>query len=122
MSTVLTAKDIEDIVAKGGDPVAASKDAILTPSAKDVLRDCASVLERLFALRPLVTQAEGSETEVPAGYDAGRFRLTGNVQGEPPFLGTLVHAGWEATRCEVPHWSGNEQSAHVVAPVDVQLK
>lgn len=42
MSTVFTAKDIEEIIAKGGDPVAASKDGILTPSAKDVLRDLAN--------------------------------------------------------------------------------
>jgi hypothetical protein len=35
MSTVFTAKDIEEIIAKGGDPVAASKDGILTPSANE---------------------------------------------------------------------------------------
>ena len=42
MSNVLTAKDIEAIIAKGGDPNAAVKDAILTPSAKDALRDYAN--------------------------------------------------------------------------------
>lgn len=42
MSNVLTARDIEAIIAKGGDPNAAVKDAILTPSAKDALRDYAN--------------------------------------------------------------------------------
>ena len=42
MSTILTAKDIEDIIAKGGDPGAAAKEAILTPSARDTLRDYAN--------------------------------------------------------------------------------
>ncbi len=41
MSNVLTAKDVEAIIAKGGDPNTAVKDAILTPSAKDALRDYA---------------------------------------------------------------------------------
>ncbi|MFM8357846.1 MAG: class II aldolase/adducin family protein, partial [Verrucomicrobiota bacterium] len=39
MSTVLTAKDIEEIIARGGDPAAAAQGALLTPSARDVLRD-----------------------------------------------------------------------------------
>ena len=42
MTNVITAKDIEAIIAKGGDPNAAVKDAILTPSAKDALRDYAN--------------------------------------------------------------------------------
>jgi len=42
MSTVFTAKDIEAIIAKGGDPSTADKEAILTPSARDALRDYAN--------------------------------------------------------------------------------
>ena len=41
MKNVLTARDIEDIVARGGDPEAAARDAILTPSARDAMRDLA---------------------------------------------------------------------------------
>jgi L-fuculose-phosphate aldolase len=57
MSTVLTAKDIEDIIAKGGDPVAAAKDAMLTPSAKDVLRDLAAKTARPGATSASVAAA-----------------------------------------------------------------
>src|SRR5262245_52085742 len=39
MSTVLTAKDIEEMVAKGGDLNGLPADAVLTPSAKDAIRD-----------------------------------------------------------------------------------
>jgi len=39
MSTVISAKDIENILAKGGDVKNLPADAILTPSAKDLLRD-----------------------------------------------------------------------------------
>jgi hypothetical protein len=59
---------------------------------------------------------------VPAGYDAGRYRLSGSVAGEPPFAGHLVHHGWQASRCELPKWSGNSQSAMIVAPVEVEIR
>lgn len=42
MPAVITAKEVEDIIAKGGDPKSLPSDAILTPSAKDALRDYAS--------------------------------------------------------------------------------
>jgi len=60
--------------------------------------------------------------DVPAGFDPGRFRLTGNVSGEPPFRGRLVHGGWEATRCELPTWSGSAAAERIVAPVEVELE
>lgn len=41
MATVITAKDIERIVSEGGDPASLPADAIVTPSAKDALRDYA---------------------------------------------------------------------------------
>lgn len=88
---------------------------------RDVHRDCADVLERLFAIRALTDQEEGSELEVPAGFDAAQFRLTGNVQGDPPYRGKLGHHGWQATRCDVPSWSGSQESSRVIAPADVEL-
>ena len=39
MATVITAKDIEQLVSQGGDPGKLPEDALLTPSAKDALRD-----------------------------------------------------------------------------------
>src|SRR5689334_9783802 len=39
MKTVVSAKDIEDLLSKGGNVSGLPADAILTPSAKDLLRD-----------------------------------------------------------------------------------
>lgn len=39
MSTVITAKEIESIIAKGGDPKSLPSGSVLTPSAKDALRN-----------------------------------------------------------------------------------
>src|ERR1051325_10898367 len=43
MPAVITAKEVEEIIAKGGDPKSLPSDAILTPSAKDALRDYANL-------------------------------------------------------------------------------
>jgi len=88
---------------------------------RDVHRDCGKVLERMLAIRPLVDQDEGSPVEVPAGFDSARFHLTGNVQGAPPFRGKLGHHGWQATKAELPTWSGQRESAKVISPADVEL-
>jgi hypothetical protein len=91
-------------------------------AARDVLRDCGKVLDRLFGLEPVVQDAEGAEIEAPAKSDAGKYRLTGNVTGEPPFRGQLVHHGWQATRCELPQWSGSDESALIVSPVELEVR
>jgi hypothetical protein len=104
------------------EPLGDYTDAQVGAAARDVLRDCRRVVDRLFGLRPLVDQAEGSEVEVPAGYDPGRYRVTGEVAGAPPFRGRLVHHGWMATQCELPTWSGSAKSIMIVAPEEVEVK
>jgi hypothetical protein len=96
-------------------------DAQIGAAARQVHDDCRKVLDRLFALRGLVDESEGAEIDVPAGFDAGRFRLTGNVAGEPPYRGRLVHHGWEAAQCQLPAWSGSAGTARVVSPAEVEL-
>ena len=103
------------------EPLDSYSDAQIGAAVRDVHRDCAKVLDRLFAIRSMVDQEEGSPIEVPSGFDAGRYRLTGNVAGDPPFRGRMVHHGWEAAEVQLPAWSGTQLSARVVAPVEVEL-
>lgn len=97
-------------------------DAQIGAVVRDVHRDCGAVLNRLFALRPAVEKDEGMDVEIVSGFDPHRWRLTGNVAGEPPFHGRLVHPGWEATICELPTWSGAAAAARIIAPAEVELK
>ncbi len=90
-------------------------------AARDVQRDCAAVVERIFAPQPLLADAEGSRVRVAAGFDPACYRLTGNVAGEPPFEGTLRHPGWKAASCEMPSWAGSDDAASVVAPSEVEI-
>jgi hypothetical protein len=97
-------------------------DAHIGAAARDVHRACAAALERMFALRPLRYQEEGAQVEIVAGYDPAQVTLTGNVTGQPLLRGTLVHHGWQAMRCELPAWSGQEESARVIAPAEIEVQ
>jgi len=103
------------------EPIDAYADAQIGAAVRNVHRDAAAVLDRLFALRPVMEQAEGDVVQIPSGSDAGRVRLVGDVTGQPPFKGTLRHAGWEASKVQLPEWSGGEPSARVIAPAEVEL-
>lgn len=96
-------------------------DAQIGAAARDVLRDCGKVLARVFSLRPVVDGEEGTSVQIPAGYETECYRMTGDVSREPPFAGKLMHAGWQATKCDLPTWTGNQQAALVVAPAEVQV-
>ena len=104
------------------EPIAAYTDAQVGAAARDIHKGCASVVERMFALQPLAAAAEGSSVEVPKGFDPAQYRLTGNAAAEPPLKGALCHAGWKASKCELPEWTGSDASAAVVAPMEVELK
>jgi hypothetical protein len=97
-------------------------DAQIGAAVRAVHRDCAAVLNRLFTIRPIVDQPEGSRVELTESLDAGRVRLTGNVTGKRPDHGQLVHPGWEITRTELPQWTGSSASANVLAPAEVELR
>ena len=101
------------------EPLADYTDAQVGAAARDVLRDCGQTLERLFAIQPLVDAQEGATHETPAHVDPARYRVTGNVSGDPPYHGQLVHHGWQAARCELPTWSGAADAAMIVAPMEL---
>jgi hypothetical protein len=96
-------------------------DAQVGAAARDVHRDAGAALDRMFDLRPVMTQSEGSRVEIAAGTDAACVRLTGNVTGAPPFSGTLRHAGWRASKAALPAWNGSPSAANIVAPAEVEL-
>ena len=97
-------------------------DAQIGAAVRDIHRDAAAAVERMFAIEAVVDGEEGRAVEVPVGFDAGCYRLSGNVTGEPPFRGTVVHHGWRATKCELPAWSGAASAADIVAAAEVELK
>lgn len=103
------------------EPITSFSDAQVGAAVREVHRGCGDTLERFFAIRPVRSESEGSTLTVPASNDGSEIRLTGNVTGKPPYTGRLAHAGWQATKVELPQWTGPAASAKVVAPAEVEV-
>lgn len=95
------------------------QDAQIGAAVRDVHRDSAKLLERLFALRPILDQPEGSVISIDNA-EAGRYRLVGNVR-EGATQGSLAHHGWTATKSELPIWSGPENAMRIIAPAEIEI-
>ncbi len=101
----------EDIGPYSDDQVGAATRGIHASCAK-ALRDCVT-------LEPVLAGKEDDPVTVPVGFDPKQIRLTGNVHGEPPFKGTLRHAGWQASSVTIPARAGLEP--RVIAPAEVEI-
>ena len=77
--------------------VQAYDDAQIGAAVREIQRKCRAALSEHLDLVPVMTQEEGANVEVPVGFDPSAVRLLGNVTGQPPFRGTLVHRGWRVT-------------------------
>ena len=88
-------------------------------AVRDVHRDAAAVLDRLFAPGPAVDAEEGSRVD-PASLPSGRVKTTGQVGGG---AGVLVHPGWAATKVDLPARTGppDEAAARLLAPAEVEV-
>jgi len=68
-----------------------------------------------------MTDAEESQVTVAANFDPSLIRLTGNVQGSPPFRGALRHKGWRVTAVHLPVIPGSREETTVLAPAEVEI-
>lgn len=89
-------------------------------AARLVHDGCKKVLSQYVPVTPVVTQSEGAPMDVPTGFDANRFRLTGNVAGAGPWKGSLKHHGWVATKIALPDVP-TTVDVKVIAPAEVEL-
>jgi len=95
-------------------------DSEVGAAARTVHAGCRKVLRDVLELSPIRGEAEGTQVQVPLGFDAASVRLTGNVVGMPPFTGALRHHGWKAARVRPPP-PPEGQDATVLAPAEVEL-
>jgi len=100
--------------------MAAFSDAEIGAAARVVHAGCRKVFSEYFAIEPALKDAEGATIKVPAGFDAQRIRLIGNIAGQPPFRGTLKHHGWVAIAVRMPTVS-EAVDPRVLAAAEVEL-
>ena len=95
-------------------------DSEIGVAARVIHTGCRKVVSQYLTLEPALKEAEGAKVTVPAGFDAQRIRLTGNIAGQPPFRGTLKHHGWVATSVRLPVVA-ESLDPRVLAAAEVEL-
>ena len=89
-------------------------------SVRDIQAKSQAVIKKHLTLEPVLGQSEGDQVTVPAGFDPSAIRLVGNVSGQPPFTGTLQHAGWKVRAASLPK-PADGQDEFVLMPAEVEL-
>ena len=97
-------------------------DAQIGAAVRDVHKGCAKALERMFGILPVLEQPEGTKIEISPETAGDMVTLVGNVAGTPPYRGTIQHAGWKISKCELPQWTGNDASVNLIAAAEVEVK
>ena len=100
--------------------VTAYSDAEIGGAARVVHTGCHKVVRDYLRLEPVRTEAEGVRLTLAAGFDPAAVRLTGNVVGQPPFTGTLMHRGWRVAEIKLPRLAEGHD-IRVLAPAEVEL-
>jgi hypothetical protein len=96
-------------------------DADVGGVARAVHQGCKEALNEHFHIEPISTEGEGATITVPAGYSADEFRLVGNLSGDAPFTGKVVHKGWKTTSVKLPRVLKTDRLP-AIAPAQVEVK
>lgn len=88
--------------------------------ARVIHEGCNKVLNDHFSFAPIAKENEGDKITLIEGYDAAKVRVTGNIVGNPPFTGTIIHKGWQVTDVRLPS-TVQGYNANVLAPAEVEL-
>jgi Domain of unknown function (DUF2760) len=100
--------------------ITAYNDADIGAAARVVHDGCNKALNEHFSLAPIRTEQEGSNITLPVGFDAAAIRLTGNIVGNAPFTGSLVHKGWQVTEVRLPKLTQGH-NPNIVAAAEIEL-
>ncbi|WP_341665379.1 DUF2760 domain-containing protein [Vibrio sp.] len=102
----------EDLTSFSDEDVGAAARVIHTGGQK--------VLSDYVTLEPIRSEDEETRITIEEGFNSQQVRLTGNVTGNAPFNGTLIHKGWKASSMNLPKLAEN-YDASIIAPAEVEL-
>ncbi|MCF6764141.1 DUF2760 domain-containing protein [Thiotrichales bacterium 19S3-7] len=88
--------------------------------ARIVHQGCKKVLSEYVQLTAIRDEKEESTITVDKGFDTQAIHIIGNIQGEPPYQGILVHKGWQVSQLKLPKVT-DKAKLSIVNPAEVEL-
>ena len=104
--------------------VAAYSDAQIGAAVRDIHAGCRRALDRYMTLQAVVAGREGDAVTIGQDqpFDPASYHLVGNVTGQPPFRGTLLHSGWRVSQVQLPPLPPQGTSGRtIVAPAQIEV-
>jgi hypothetical protein len=98
----------------------AFSDAEIGAVARVVHEGSQKLLNQYFQIEPVRSEEEETQVTLQLGFNSAENRVTGNVVGEPPFTGTLLHRGWRVVKSDLPKLAEGHDP-RIVAPAEVEL-
>jgi hypothetical protein len=99
----------------------AYNDAQIGAAVRDIHKGCRKALRDYLTVEPILGGEEDSPVTVGLDFDPTEIRLTGNVQGSPPFKGVLKHHGWRVKSAQLPVLPASRSETSVLAPAEVEI-
>jgi hypothetical protein len=100
--------------------ISGASDGDIAVFVRDMHPKAQKVLQEHLTVGPVLRQAEGETVEIPRGFDPSAIQLLGNLTGQPPYRGTLKHAGWRVSDYNLPAPAEGLDEL-VLAPAEVDL-
>ena len=100
--------------------LAGFSDADIGAAARVVHEGSQKTIKQHFSFEPVHQASEESRVTVPEGFNPSEIRLTGQVTGDAPFAGTLIHKGWRVVDVQLPKIAKGHDP-FIVASAEVEL-
>jgi len=89
-------------------------------ASRQIHAGCSKTLKQFFEITSVSNAPEGQRISIESSYNPKEYRLEGRVEGDGPFNGTLIHAGWKVNNCNLPKVT-NTDSLSILAPAEVEV-
>jgi len=101
--------------------IAAFSDAQIGAAVRDVHANCRQVLDKYFAIEPVLADDEGQPTTVSAPVDPALVKVVGSVTTQAAYRGVVRHRGWRVGRVALPSLAPTPGARAVIAPAEVEV-
>jgi Domain of unknown function (DUF2760) len=95
-------------------------DAQVGAAARGIHAALRRAVEDRLTVEAILEGDDGDVVEVPADFEPGLIRVTGNPAGEPPYRGVLRHGGWRAAQVRLPVATPGSDPT-ILAPAEVEV-
>lgn len=88
--------------------------------ARIVHAGCQKVLSDYIQLSAIREEKEESKVVIEKDFDTQAVHLVGDIEGEPPYQGVLVHKGWQVSGFNLPKVT-DKANLFIINPAEVEL-